>query len=315
MGMIETEWIRELSPEVDAEVKSLLAAAEDYDREQGFSVVDYPALKSDLADPSSRNRLLLVHYLPSEQAAWDDEAAQRTLAAVLRAELDDGGTARVSYTVAPDLRSLGITTLLVEELGLPGREGNAWSGVGIEEITIWARGNHPAADRLTSRFLIPATQEVWRLFRELKEEDRKLPAHAFGIHAVERSSPALEAFEHKVEETPRRAVGLSQDASRPDRRVIVAEDSSGAVVGASAIDLRTAFDLIIGRWTDIAFASTDPDVDERLILWLLDAVVKEARNLPIDTLVIHVEPEDEDLVHAVRLLGFVHERTDVAYQV
>ncbi|GAA4282634.1 hypothetical protein GCM10022261_01650 [Brevibacterium daeguense] len=316
MAMIEWAWCSELSRDADAEVRQLLESAEDYDREQGFSVVDYRALQNDLADPASPNKVMLVHYIPSEQAERERDDVQRTLAAVLRAEMSEEGAARVSYTVAPHLRSLGVTTLLVEEIGLPGQDGSAWSAAGIREVTAWARGNHPAADRLTSRFGIPATDEVWRLFRELKEEDRSLPAHEFTFRPaagdVDRAS--VLDYENHVEDTQRPAIGLSQDVSRPDRRVLLVEDTAGAIVGAAAIDLRTTSDLVIGRWADITYASTDPTADERLILWLLDAAVKEARTLPMDTLILHVDPDDEDLVHAVRLLGFVHERTDVAYR-
>jgi mycothiol synthase len=315
MGMIEREWITALSPDTDAEARAILEAAEDYDREQGFSVVDYRAMVNDLADPNSPNRIMLVHYIPSDQAERENEDVERTLAAVLRAELADDGRARVSYTVNPDLRSLGVTTLLVEEMGLPGRNGNAWAAAGIREITTWARGNHPAAGRLTNRFEIPSTQEVWRLFRELKDEDRRLPDHGFSFRVADTVTPAVESYAAKVENTQRPAPGLVQAITRDDRHVLLAEDSAGTVVGAASIDTRTTDDLFIGKWADIDFTSTDPDADERLILWLLDAVIKEARNQPMDTLVLHVEPEDEDLVHAVRLLGFVHERTDVAYQI
>jgi mycothiol synthase len=317
MAMIEWEWCSRLDGETDVAVRSLLEAAEDYDREQGFSVVDYRALQNDLSDPDSPNRVMLVHYVPSEQAERELDDVQRRLAAVLRAEMSEDGAARVSYTVDPDLRSLGITTLLVEEIGLPGRDGSAWNASGISEVTTWARGNHPAADRLTSRFRIPATEEVWRLFRELKEDDRTLPAHefVFRMPAGAGDSAAITAYEQRVEATPRPAVGLSQDIGRPDRRVVLAEDAGGTIVGAAAIDLRTTYDLIIGRWADITYVSTAPEADERLIMWLLDSAVKEARSLPIDTLILHVDPADEDLVHAVRLLGFVHERTDVAYRV
>jgi len=315
MVMIEWDWYSQLTEEQDQELRQVLLAAEDYDMEQGFSVVDYQAVKADLKDQSDSNKLMLVYYLPSDQAERSQNNAERTLAAVLRAEIADDGSARIGYTVNPELRSLGITTLLVEETGLPGQPHNAWQEVGITKISTWARGDHPAAERLTTRFGIPATQSIWRLFRELKDPVRELPEHDFNIAVVNTGADEIGQYEGAVESTPRPATGLALDVTRSDRRVLLAKDSSDNIAGAASFDLKTTFDLTIGRWADIEYASTCPDAEERLIMWLLGAVIEEAQEQPMDSLVLHLEPEDEDLVQAVRLHGFVHDRTDVAYSI
>ena len=313
MGMITWDWVSELTDNQDEEMRQMLEAAEDYDLEQGFSVVDYQSVQSDLKDPASPNKVMLVYYDPLEGSGDEREEQELILASVLRAEIGDDGNARVNYTVNPDLRSLGITTLLVEEMGLPHQPDSAWAKIGLSSTTTWARGNHPAADRLSNRFDIPATQHIWRLFRELKQQDRVLPAHDYTIALADADSDEIQSYEQLVESTHRPANGLAQDVLRADRRVLVAKNAHGAIHGVLILNLKTSYDLNFGRWGDIEYVSTHPDAEERLVMWLIQAALQTARELPMDSVVLHLEPEDEGLVHAVRLLGFVHDRTDVAY--
>lgn len=313
MAMITWDWVSELTENQDTEMRLMLEAAEDYDLEQGFSVVDYKAVKSDLKDSTSPNKLMLVYYDPLEAGTSEQGKQELILASVLRAEVGDDGNARVNYTVNPDLRSLGITTLLVEEIGFPGQVDGAWVKAGVNATTTWARGNHPAADRLSNRFDIPATQHIWRLFRELKQEDRVLPTHDYTLVLADGASDEIHAYEQLVENTNRPASGLAQDVLRSDRRVLVATDSNNAIQGVVSLDLKTSYDLNFGRWGDIDYISTHPEAEERLVMWLLHEALQTSRELPMDAVVLHLEPEDEGLVHAARVLGFVHDRTDVAY--
>jgi mycothiol synthase len=90
------------------------------------------------------------------------------VAAYLRIEPDpDGGPATVRYVVRPEFRSRGISTLLVEKIGLD---------LEASGLRVWARGDHPAAQRMARRFEsagIRTARREWQLLAPLR--DAELP--------------------------------------------------------------------------------------------------------------------------------------------
>lgn len=125
-----------------AELDQMLADAAEVDREAGFPQVT-------VAPPGSWQLVVRL-------------AASAKPAAYLR--LASSGEAH--FVVAPRLRSRGIATLLVEQVGLDVCGPGGWAGTGVHSLRVWARGDHPAADRLARRFARYGVRRVrreWRL--------------------------------------------------------------------------------------------------------------------------------------------------------
>ncbi len=81
----------------------------------------------------------------------------------LRLDVDRAGGAVAQLLVRRDYRSLGIATLMLELLSE--REGDGWAGTGAVSITGWARGSHPAAERMARRLGAEVTASRWKLMR------------------------------------------------------------------------------------------------------------------------------------------------------
>jgi mycothiol synthase len=171
--MIDVEWYPPEGPgpppEVEAELRELLADAARFDTEAGF-----PQLSpDDPVEPGTAQ--LLIRLLPDERCGRSAPHVP-SLAAYLRLEPLDGpdaGTAEVSYVVRPEYRSRGITTLLVEKIGLELAGPDGWLGSGASALRVWARGNHPAAQRLALRFRhhgIATAVRRWQLLAPLRPD-------------------------------------------------------------------------------------------------------------------------------------------------
>jgi mycothiol synthase len=85
------------------------------------------------------------------------------LVAFLRLDVDRAGGAIAQMIVDRDYRSLGIGTLLVERLAE--FAGPGFAGTGALEVTAWAHGGHPAADRMARRFGAAEGRSRWKLMR------------------------------------------------------------------------------------------------------------------------------------------------------
>lgn len=146
--MIEYDWFDRLPAPTASELRGVLATCAEADAEAGF-----PRL--ELRGDGAGSQHLLVWLLPDDR--WGGERTEdRTLAAYLRVDETEA-----AYVVRPELRSRGITTLLVEQLRSDGSE--------LPKCTLWARGNHPAAARLAERFRIGVLRREWRLLAPLSD--------------------------------------------------------------------------------------------------------------------------------------------------
>lgn len=152
--MITVEVRDALADEEAAEVAALIAEAAAYDEEAGFSTVD---LRSD-SDGHTEVFGVLTRLTPGMHGRTDTP-----LVAYLRLAVDRAGGAVAQMVVRPEFRSLGIATLTLETLST--REGAGWAGTGAVSISCWARGDHPAADRMSRRFGAEAAGATWTLFR------------------------------------------------------------------------------------------------------------------------------------------------------
>lgn len=152
--MIVVDWRDELSAAESAELAALIAEAADYDAEAGFSTATpAPDVAPDLVVFQALARLT-----PGRHGSPD-----APLAAFLRLDVDRAGDATAQLVVRPNLRSLGVATLMLETLA--GRDGPGWGGTGAIRIRCWAHANHPAAERMAARFGAEPERVTWRLVR------------------------------------------------------------------------------------------------------------------------------------------------------
>jgi len=168
--MITYSWRTGFDAGEEREVGEMLAAAAEADAEAGFPAVSLGESYPDDA------RHLVVRLLPDDRPGHEGSSP---VAAYLRVEPDpDGGPATVRYVVRPEFRSRGISTLLVEKIGL---DPGTWGGTGVSALRIWARGDHPAAQRMARRFEragIRTARREWQLLAPLR--DSELPPEIAG---------------------------------------------------------------------------------------------------------------------------------------
>ena len=65
------------------------------------------------------------------------------IAGLIRLKCLPDGSANASAVIDPQLRSIGIMTLLVERVGLDTERPGGWLDTGAHTVTAWAQGNHP----------------------------------------------------------------------------------------------------------------------------------------------------------------------------
>ena len=147
----------------EREVSEMLAEAASADAEAGFPAV---SLSQPYPDDA---RHLVVRLLPDGRPGHEGSSP---VAAYLRVEPDpDGEAATVRYVVRPEFRSRGISTLLVERIGL---DPGTWGGNGVSALRVWARGDHPAAQRMARRFEkagIRTARREWQLLAPLRDSE------------------------------------------------------------------------------------------------------------------------------------------------
>ena len=296
--MITYTWRASFAPEEKTELREMLAAAAAEDAEAGFPAV---SLDQPYRDDASH---LVVRLLPDQRAGHEESSP---VAAYLRVEPDpDGGPAIVRYVVRPEFRSRGISTLLVEMLGLDMRADGGWAGTGAAALRIWARGDHPAAQRMARRLErsgVRSARRQWQLLAPLRGAD---PPNAPDTAsrppagAVERA--AVTALWHQ-------RCGRDEPPDRAE--VLVAGPGvAGAVWYDPHADERTEY----GTAGRIIAALTTPG-QEKIRAELVAAAMAGLREHGLRIAAIAVETDDHALARSCRLLGFRHDRTDIEYTV
>lgn len=157
--MIKYEWRTGLDPQEAAELAALLDRAARHDAEAEHNTIDFGDVERTLASEGIRH--LVIWMLPHATTLDGADEPERIAGLVRVVDGDDAG--EVTAVIDPELRSIGIMTLLLEQTGVDSPE----------PIRAWARGNHPAAGRISKRFLVPADQWMWKLVRPLGDTDRE----------------------------------------------------------------------------------------------------------------------------------------------
>ncbi|MCF3939642.1 GNAT family N-acetyltransferase [Gordonia tangerina] len=317
--MISYEWRPKLSDDDLDAVLELVAAATDYDEEAGFSHID-PEIVPVADDGSGTVRHLAIK---ARRDLGPQEDGPMVVVAYLHLFVDDEGLGTVSYAVHPDYRSRGITTLLVEEIGLDVGGVRGWDGSGATALRCWAYSTHPASERLTKRFDVPAVSRQWTVVR-----------HLTGPFALPIDRPEIP--DGLVVGEPRELAGgdaavvdilgraalpdaqrdrLESDVGRGGGQVIEARDDAGRIVGFVwySTDQRIHLEL---RAAPIHAVVLDPGARGRgLGGVLLVAAMERQKDAGVQVSMLRIDPDDASAVRMCRLLGFEQEDAHSCYQV
>lgn len=294
--MIKYEWRTGLSAEESAELADVLARAGEYDAEPEYTRIDFTDVEHAMSQSNSSVRHLLIWMLPHATAMGEPDQPER-IAGLLRLQCRPDGSASASAVVDPRLRSIGIMTLLVERIGLDTSHPGGWLDTGAHTVTAWAQGNHPAAGRLSNRFLIPRTRRIWKLIRSADVIDNAAAA------------PVLEP----IDDAALADLGWVAATRGAGRGYALRE--AGRIVGVVIVDLRAVTSEEYGRCATVASAFAAPAADAQQRRRLLEGAAAAAHHAGLTGVIIHVDSDDTGLVNACRLAGFQHDRTDVQYQI
>jgi mycothiol synthase len=294
--MIKYEWRTSLSPGESAELCDLLGRAAEYDAEAEYNTIDFADIDRAMSQSDSSVRHLLIWMLPHGIAMGEPDQPER-IAGLIRLECSPDGSATASAVIDPGLRSIGIMTLLLERVGLGTTRPGGWLDTGAHTVTAWAQGNHPAAGRLSDRFLIPRTRRVWKLIRTAGAVENATAAPV--LEPIDDAAPA----------------DLGWVSAPPGGDDTYALREAGRIVGVAALDLRAVVSEEFGRCATIVSAFAAPAADALQRRRLLDGAAALAHEAGMTGLVIHIDSGDPEMVHACRLAGFQHDRTDVRYQI
>jgi mycothiol synthase len=303
-------WYAGTAPDDVDDLRRMLADAAAEDDEAGFPKVT--AAESDIAGATH----LLVWLVPDERPGDGHRSdGGATLAAYLRLEAAEGGEGLARFVVRPELRSRGIATLLFEQLGLDMGAAGGWAGTGVRALRGWARGDHPAADRMARRLHhwgVRRTRREWQLSMPLRagRQIGSVPVSVTGIRCFdpETDSAALAQLLAAAGRPP---------GSEPDGYLFVVPGAgAGELDGVVSVDpdaqRRTEYGLA-GRITLVAVHPAHTDGQIRMNL--LVAAMESLRDKGLRVAAITVDPDDGALVRDCRALGFMHDRTDCLYQV
>ena len=276
----------------------MLAAAAEADAEAGFPAV---SLGQPYPDGS---RHLVVRLLPDDRPG---HGGSSPVAAYLRVEPDpDGGPATVRYVVRPEFRSRGISTLLAEKTGLDLGASGGWAGTGVPALRIWARGDHPAAQRMARRFEsagIRTARREWQLLAPLRDSG------SAGLSGLIPRPPDGSAELAAVAALRRRGGG--RDGPPDEAEVLV---SGPEVAGAAWYDPKADERTEYGTAGRIIAVLASPGQEE-LRAGLVAAAMAALWERGLRVAAIAVDAEDRALARTCRLLGFRHDRTDIEYTV
>lgn len=281
--MIKYEWRTRLDAAEAAELHDVLNRAAAYDAEPGYSTIDFDSVMRSMDDAETRDKHLLIWMLPHATALAEPDMPE-SIAGLLRLSGTEPGRAEGTAVIDPRLRSIGIMTLLLEQVGLDATGPHGWLGTGANTVTCWARGNHPATGRLSNRFLIARTRRVWQLVR--------------GTHP----DPELAA------------APVLEPAGSTATSVRYALREAGRVVGRIALNRLTVDSEEFGVCGVVGDLESPPSAPPGSLRRLLQGVAVVAYEVGMTGVMVNVDSDDLDLVHAARLAGFQHDRTDVRYQ-
>jgi hypothetical protein len=290
--MIKYEWRDHLHPDESAELAAMLARAADYDAEPEYNTIDFAEVNATLGRSDIRH--LLIWRLPrTATSGLADNCHQ--IAGLLRLVFTSDSAAEATVVIDPAARSIGILTILLEQLGVGVSGADGWAGTGAHTVSVWSRGNHPAAGRASDRFLIPRTQRTWKLIRAAAPDENAA------------TPPTLELLDSRTLDDIGWAHGGGANGT------VLALREAGSLVGLASLDLQAVESPEFGACATIACVAYTRPADVGALRRMLDGTAAAARDAGLGGIAIYVNSDDATLVNACRLAGFQHDRTDVCY--
>ncbi|WP_028933818.1 N-acetyltransferase [Pseudonocardia spinosispora] len=306
--VITYTWYGELPADHVDELRRMLRDSAVEDDEAGF-----PKITVDGPYPAGCAHLL-VWLVPDERpgAGAPTERPRPILAAYLRVEPEDG-VGFVRFVVRPELRSKGIATLLFEQLGFDLTAPDGWAGTGVSALYTWARGDHPAADRISSRFSgggVRRTHREWQLLAPLRGDATRHPDGA----DVRPFEPGTDGESLAVLRS--RCARAAPDREVPPELFVFVAPGTDGLRGAVSVDPDAGQRTDFGTAGRIAEILVDPDhADGPVRPSLLGRGLDCLREKGLRVAGITVDSADRELVRDCRLIGFMHDRTDAEYRV
>jgi GNAT superfamily N-acetyltransferase len=315
--LIEYEWHTDLEPGLREQVAAFAADAADYDAEAGFTRITEFGRPTSPARAGDRPTRLLVYA-----AGKADTGGKATLAAYLSIEhVDEDGTADAIFVVAPEYRSRGIATLLAETLQANAETGD-WFGTGVRRLVLTAAGPHPASERLANRFGIAVDHQRWVLVKRLREpighpelpggdritsasrhEPADLDPATVGEASYAAALDAIAPGDVPADRPPmiwRRSYQLSDAGGQPETEMI------------TRVNVRPDRPSSLG-FVEFTRAGGSPDDGE--LDALIDAALSDLWTDGVRAVFAFADPEDIDVVKALRRSFFVHDQTNLTYVV
>jgi len=296
--VITYDWFDVLPPALLTEVEGLLAEAVEYDAEAGFSTAD-PLASYDAA----RTAHLIVRMPPKGERGSPhlDRLPDVSVVSYLRLDSDDG-VGEVQFVVRPAFRSLGVATLLFELLR---DQDDGWSSLAqVRRVQAWAHGDHPAADRMKGRFGARLTDAVFKTFREIGGSRPFAPdAAGQALRRTERRAAAPE-----VAERHRRTLAPADQTILECGTLVLEDplDRGSALVGIATPDPDSGPALV---------ALNDPSELKRdRARSILSASLVAVQGLGARVAQLYVAPMDDEVLAASRELEFVHDQSDLRYE-
>lgn len=301
--LIDYEWHDSVSEELVDDLSAFARLARSYDFEAGFTALDEVAGPTD-PEPAG----WLVVRRRASDGGGEELPGPAIVAVVTVAGLDEFGVGTARLVVAPEHRSQGIATLLIEKLFA--EAAPAWFGTGIRGVRAIADGDHPAAGRIGREFGFDVVEETWWLLRMIRQPVAVVPGTPNAtVTVVESVQPAVL---HRGVAVPA-AAGDDVAARSLTERVYTL---STAAAGATATT-RHGVDGS-GRADQLARLSFGHGVallEPEGIFALVDEAVAGLASAGAGAVVAEVNPAHGAVVRACRQRFFQHDQSNLVYAV
>ncbi|KSZ60014.1 acetyltransferase [Rhodococcus pyridinivorans KG-16] len=319
--MISYQWCSTLESGDRDEVLALVEAAAEYDEEAGFSKI-HP----DDVDSADRDGMRVLHLpIKARRDLSGRDDAPLVVVAYLHLQVDCAGLGTAQFVVHPKYRSRGIATVLVEEMGLETTADGGWGGTGATALRCWAFSTHPASERLTRRFGIPAVSRQWTLFRHLSGpfssplEEAEPPAGTTIADARPLHDPAVSEAVAQVLDSaslvPAQRERFVDEVRLGGGDVLVATDATGSPVGFVWYDPSPFVHLELDAAWVRALVLSQSARESGLGTALLTDALKALREAKAQIALVRIDPSDAGAVRMCRVMAFEQEEEHSCYQV
>ncbi|GAA2736665.1 GNAT family N-acetyltransferase [Actinocorallia aurantiaca] len=301
--LIEHAWFPEVTGGPREALREFARRARAHDAEAGFTAIGDLDGPPGPADGPAR-------YLVVREIRDDERAGQGEIVALLSITgVDDLGVGEAALVVAPEHRSRGIATLLIERLRAEDA-GDDRFGTGLTGIRAVADGAHPAAGRIAARFGFEPVAETWVLLRMVRGHRADLTgAGSREIEVVETRTLAELRAGVPVPVPGDPAEGLRTLSERVYR-------PRGGGLGAT-VTVRHGADGS-GRPDQLARLGFGPGAgslsDEEIDI-VIETTLGDLRAAGAGAVLAEIDPRDQAVVRACRRRYFQHDQSNLIYAV